>query len=175
MVAARLGARVREYSQTEDIAQTVCMGLMASLSSLENRTVAGFKSFLSTIVSRRVADHLRRPGTQHVGDERVASLESTAAGSSGPGPLWQFLSATGTSPASAAERTDQFARVLSELEELKPAYRDAITYAFFDHLSTAEIGSRLGISRPAASMLLIRALQALRRRLVPAAPVESGK
>lgn len=172
MVAARLGARSAEYSVVDDISQTVCVGLNQSLPSLKNRTVGGFRSFLSTIVARRVADYLRCTTPGGARGRRVASLDSTVGGLTDGGPLWQFLSAGGTSPLSAADRTEQFARVLHGMEQLKREHRAAITYAFFDQLSTAEIAEELNISRPAASMLLIRAVQALRRQLAPSTTTE---
>jgi DNA-directed RNA polymerase specialized sigma24 family protein len=95
----------------------------------------------------------------------MVSLDSTLAEYSSAGPLWQFLSLSGPSPASAAARAEQCSLVFTELGRLKPEHREVITYAFFDQLATAEIADRLNISRPAASMLLIRALESLRRRL----------
>jgi len=170
MVAARLGAGALQSPVIEDISQLVCLGMTTNLGQLQNRSVGGFKAFLSTIVARRVADHLRGSGPLKPGPSRAASLDSTVAGLTSDGPLWQLLSADGTSPATAADRAEQFTRVLAALEQLKQEHRSAITYAFFDQLTTAEIAEKLSISRPAASMLLIRAVQALRRRLVPATP-----
>ncbi len=163
MVAARLSTDARRYAAVEDISQVACMDIVESLPTLKLCTAAGFRSFASTIVSRRVADHLRRK--RRAGGGGVASLDSTVAGLSDAGPLWQFLSASGTTPLSAADRADTFARVMKELGRLKKEHREAITFAVCDQLSTAEIAERMSISRPAASMLLIRALNALRKKL----------
>ena len=161
MVAARLSADARQYSAIEDISQVACMDIVRSLPTLRHQTVAAFRAFASTIVSRRVADYLREKQRAGV----VASLDSTAGGLSGAEPLWQVLSVSGVSPLSAADRADVFARIMQELGLLKKEQREAITFALCDQLSTAEIGERMGISRPAASMLLIRALTTLRGRL----------
>ena len=163
MVAARLSTDVKQYAAVEDISQVACMNIIECLPTLKLCTASGFKAFASTIVSRRVADHLRKK--QRVGVGGVASLDSTVAGLSDAGPLWQFLSASGTSPLSAADRADAFTCVMKELGRLKPEHRDVITFALCDQLSTAEIAGQMGISRPAASMLLIRALNALRKKL----------
>ena len=163
MVAARLSAQNGQMEDVEDISQAVLVGLVGSLAGLTHRTVGGLKAFLSTIVSRRVADHLRARSSERAGPR--ASLDSTVAQLSSAGPLWQFLSLSGTSPLSAADRAEQCSRVLAELGNLKVEHREVITYAFFDQLATAEIAERMEISRPAASMLLIRALNNLRRRL----------
>lgn len=172
MVAARLSAQPRQMEDVEDISQAVLVGLVGSLAGLTHRTVGGLKAFLSTIVSRRVADHLRARSSERAG-LRPASLDSTVAQLSSAGPLWQFLSLSGTSPLSAADRAEQCSRVLAELGNLKVEHREVITYAFFDQLATTEIAELMNISRPAASMLLIRALNTLRRRLgVVAGPSE---
>lgn len=163
MVAARLSADARQYAAVEDISQVACMSIIKSLPTLKSCTASGFKAFASTIVSRRVADHLRNK--QRVGGGGVASLDSTVAGLPDAGPLWQFLSASGTSPLSAADRADAFARVMKELGRLKPEHRDVITLALCDQLSTTEIAEQMDISRPAVSMLLIRALNAIRKKL----------
>ena len=52
-----------------------------------------------------------------------------------------------------------------ELGGLKSEYREAITLAFFDQMTTHDIGERMELSRPAASMLLLRAVNALRRSM----------
>ena len=52
-----------------------------------------------------------------------------------------------------------------ELGGLKSAYREAITLAFFDQMTTRDIAERMELSRPAASMLLLRAGNALRRSM----------
>ncbi len=52
-----------------------------------------------------------------------------------------------------------------ELGGLKAEYREAITLAFFDQMTTRDIAQRMELSRPAASMLLLRAVKALRRSM----------
>ena len=59
MVAARLSANAGRYAAAEDISQVACMDIVESLPALKLRTAAGFRSFASTIVSRRVADRVR--------------------------------------------------------------------------------------------------------------------
>ena len=174
MVAARLSAHPDRAAVVEDLAQCVLMDLAAGIAKLEIRTVAGLMAFVSTIASRRVADLLRGRGLQGIRRGPAVSLDSTVAAFAQSGPLWQFLSAPGTSPLSAVDRAEQVARILTEMGQMKEEHRDVITYAFFDQLSTLEIAARMSISRRAASMLLLRALNALRRRLGEAATPLGG-
>jgi hypothetical protein len=102
----------------------------------------------------------------------VVSLDTTVADFSEVGPLWKFLSISGRSPLSGAGLTDQVSLVLSELGRLKDEHREVITLTLFDQLTTAEVAERLGISRRAASMLFLRAIRSLRRRVTGSSRVE---
>jgi len=165
MVFARLRPTDGDLSALEDITQQSLQALLEGLPELKLPTAAALRSFASTIVSRRVADHLRNPAGVGRGKAAPSSLDSTLWGSSGAGPMWQFLSSSGTSPLSAAVREDQLARVMHELEQLHEEYRTVITMAFFDQLSTAQIAEQLGTTRNAAAMTLLRAVRALRERV----------
>jgi len=165
MVYARLSPSGGDAAALEDITQQSLEALMTGLPSLKLATVPGLRSFASTIVSRRVADFLRDPVGAGRGRRAPGSLDSTVAGWSSAGPLWQFLSASATSPLSAAVRENQLERVMGELALLREEYRAAITMAFFDQLSTAQIAEQTGTTRQAAAMTLLRAVRALRERV----------
>ena len=172
MVMARLSPTPAQFHAVEDITQSALAALAAGLGALDRQTVAGLRAFLSGIVAHKVSDYLRqRPGRER-GGPSVASLDSTLAGFSQAGPLWQFLSQSGTSPPSAADRDERLRSVMVELGQLKPEYREVITLAFFDQLPTADIAARVGVSRSAASMLLIRAVKALRRTVTGSSQVQ---
>lgn len=168
MVYARLKPTSGQHSAVEEIAQQSMLALLGGLPDLKERTVGGVRSFASTIVARRVADYLRDPAGVGRGRAAPASLDSTVAGFSAAGPLWQALSGTMTSPLSAAEREDLFGRAMGELKLLREEYRTIITLAFFDQLTTRQIAEQIGVSRQAAAMTLLRAIRALRERVVGA-------
>ena len=165
MVGARLSPHPGRFDVVEEIAQAVMVAMTDGLPRLEKRTVDGLKALVSVIVSRRVVDFLRNRERAKLGGQPVASLDSTVAGWSEVGPLWKFLSISSDGPLTAAGEADQISVVLGELGRLKDEYREVITLALFDQLTTAQIAERLGISRRAASMLLLRAIRALRRRV----------
>jgi RNA polymerase sigma factor (sigma-70 family) len=163
MVLARLSTTPARFHAVEEVAQQVLLGLTAGLQRLENQTVNGLNAFVSGIVIRQVALSIKE-GIARKGPG-MASLDSTASGLSRTGPLWQFLSASGMSPRTVVERAEQLNRLMIELGQLKPAYRDVITLAFFDQLPMDDIARRMDISRAAASMLLLRAVRTLRRNM----------
>jgi len=165
MVFARLHPTIAQQPLVEEIAQQSMEALLRRLGELKVRTVAGLRAFASTIVARRVADHIRDPGGVGRSRPPLKSLDSTFAGYSTAGPLWQFLSASMTSPSDHAHREDQLRHALAELSQLRAEYRSVITMAFFDQLTTAQIAESLGVSRQSAAMTLLRAVRALRARM----------
>ena len=172
MVTARLSPTPAQFHSVEEVSQIAMVALADGLGRLRNPTVNGLRAFMSGIVSRKVADHLKGRGEGDLTGPRPRSLDSTVAGMGGAhgdgrnaGPLWQFLSASGHSPGSDAARGELFERVMTELGRLKDEHREVITLAFFDQMPTRDIAQRMGLSRPAASMLLLRALKTLRRTI----------
>lgn len=172
MAYARLKPTHAQLDQIEDITQESMEALLRGLSSLQYQTVAGLRAFASTVVSRRVADVIRNPAGAGRGRGSPASLDSTVAHLSSIGPLCQFLTASATSPLSAADREDQFQRAMSELSHLNAEYRTIITLAFIDQLTTAQIAEQTGRTRQAAAMLLLRAVRALRARMTGTSELE---
>ena len=170
MITARLAPKLSQLHAVDEILQQVMMGLTSGIRRLEIQTLAGLKGFVSGIVRHQVSLFLAGRSGDLPGP-RGASLDSTVAGCSQMGPLWQFISADGTSPLSAVARADQYARLIQELGRIKPEHREVITLAFFDQLPTGEVAKILGISRPAASMLLIRAVKSLRRSMTGSSEV----
>jgi len=165
MVVARLSPTPAQFDAIDEIVQQVMVALTEGISRLENRSVGGLKTYSSRIVSHKVADFInhRREGKLTLG---IASLDSVVDALSGAGPLWQVLSSGGKSPPSAAVRAEQTSRLMAELGRLKPEHREVITQTFFDQLPVREIAEQMGTSRAAVSMLLIRAVQTLRRNLL---------
>lgn len=165
MVYARLNPTAAQLGHVEELTQQSIESFLAGLSTVTVRSVAGIRSFASTIVARRVADHIRNPAGIGRGKPSPRSLDSTVAGYTVAGPLWQFLSAGVTGPLSAAAREDQFQQTMIELSRMRDEYRAVITMAFFDQLTTGQIAERMGVTRQAAAMSLLRAVRALRERL----------
>lgn len=174
MVYARLNPTASQHGLIDEISQQSMEALLQGLPTLENRSVGGLRAFASTIVARRVADYLRDPAGVGRNRERPRSLDSTFADQSTAGPIWQFLSATMTSPLSHAHREEQFRRAMAELGRLRTEYRAVITMAFFDQLTTSQIAERMGTSRQAAAMTLLRAVRTLRQRLTGSEETGSG-
>jgi RNA polymerase sigma factor (sigma-70 family) len=160
MVVARLAPAPSQFHVVDDLVQQALVDVSGKLSELRVPTFVGLRAFASVIVARRVADYLREIATPG-----AMTLRLSAADSSIVEWLSRALPASGHSPRSSAARAEEAERVLLELGRLKEAYRDVLTMAFFDQLTLDEIAERMGVSRSAASMTVVRALQALRARV----------
>jgi RNA polymerase sigma factor (sigma-70 family) len=173
MVAGRLSPTPAQLDTVDELTQEVMLALTTSISRLESRTVDGLRAYLSGIVGHKVAGALQQQRRGGTGVRAQRSLDSTIASLSQAGPLWQFLSASGTSICTAIARAEMTERLLAALGKLQAQYREIITLAFFDQLSVSEIARQQGSSRPAVSILLIRAVQMLRQAMT--APRDTGK
>lgn len=167
MVAARLSPRPEQFGAVDDITQDVLLAVMAGVGRLRARTAGALRGFTSSTTTHKVVDYLRDKGSARATNGRAAivALETTINRLSGAVPLWELLSGSSTSPSAACERAELAARLLEELGRLPAHYRDVITLAFFDGLSTAEIAANQGSTRHAAAMLLLRAVRELRRSM----------
>ena len=169
MVVSRLSPTPAQFPAVEDLTQQSLLAVSAGLTRLRHRTVAALKSFASVVVARKVADFIRRAGTP------VRSLDSTAPGASSSVPLWTVLSIGGPTPASAVANAEQIELVIGQMGGLRPRHREVILLAFFDQLPIPEIAQRMGLSGPATSMLLWRAMGTLRRNTTGSSRIRSGR
>ena len=171
MVAARLSPRPNQWHAAEEIVQESLIALSQGLGRLQRQDTTGLRAFLSRIVENKVADRLRRqqrkPGAITGGH---ASLQDAVGRLTQTGRFEHVLQASGVSPRTAAAEAEEVELMLTALGRLKDEHRRVITLAFFDQLKTAEIAEQMQISRPAASMLLIRAVEALRRAMNDSEP-----
>jgi len=170
MVLVRLAPGISQDHAVEDLCQQALMDIIQGLATMRNPMVATLKRFASTVVSRRVADFIN---SGCVARARTAgSLDSSIAALSSVAFMKDLVEASDLSPRSMAARTEQTRAVLEEMGRLKPEHRTVIALAFFDQLPIGDIAEHFGISRPAASMLLLRAVRTLRRNLTGTSKVE---
>jgi RNA polymerase sigma factor (sigma-70 family) len=173
MVLVRLAATPAHQQTAEDLIQQALLDISGSMAGLREQTVAALKATASTIVGRRVADFLRSAERER--DAVTRSLDSKVHDLSRSSPLWSILSASGISPKSAAAQHEAIERLMVELGQIRPIYREVIAMAFFDQIPVTEIADRLGLKRPAASMLLLRAVRTLRRNMTGSSRVQNGR
>lgn len=173
MITIRLSPTPAQFHAVDDLAQQSLIALSEGLDRLRDARVAALKSFTSVVVGRKVADFLRHNNT---GKTRgLDSIDASLPDHTAFGPLREILPASTLSPRSLAVRADAIRQVVAELGRLKSSHREIITLAFFDQLPMNEIAERLEMSRPSASMLLVRAVKALRRNITGSSKVHLNR
>jgi len=173
MILVRLAPTASQLESVEDLTQQALLALIEGLAQLRTRTVEALRSYVSIIAERQVANFLRNQANGP-GHRRPANVDRLLTDASASGVFTSLLASSGLNPRSAAARAELTRRLVAELGVLKPEHREVIVLSFFDQLHIAEVAERLGINRPAASMLLMRAIKALRRRMTGAADKEGG-
>lgn len=173
MITIRLSPTPAQFHAVDDLAQQSLIALSEGLDRLRDVRVAALRSFASVVVGRKVADFLRQNNTANT--RPVESLDASFPDHSVFAPMRDILPASTLSPRSLAVRADAIRQIVAELGRLRQNQREIITLAFFDQLPVAEIAERLEMSRPAASMLLLRAVKTLRRNITGSSKVHPNR
>lgn len=163
MVVVRLAPTGMRAQDVDDLVQDSLTAISEGLTTLREPTVATLRSFSSTIVARQVATYLSKDPRRM--NRQPMSLDVATGEGSSADVLRNLLSASGISPGAIASRREQTHRLLVHLAALKESHRDVITYSVIDQLSMIEVAEKMGLNRPAASMLLFRAMKTLRRNI----------
>jgi RNA polymerase sigma-70 factor (ECF subfamily) len=164
LIHVRLGPSLRQRVEVEDVLQETYLNAFRSIATYEWRDEGSFFKWLGGIaenVLQRLARHHLHTGKRML--SREVSLEQCIQSAKGdPGKLEGRLRAHDTSPSDVLRRKERFERLEKALGKLTPDHREVIILAVLRGLSMREIASQMGRSAPAVSMLLLRALRALR-------------
>jgi RNA polymerase sigma-70 factor (ECF subfamily) len=146
-----MGARL----EAEDVLQEVFLRAFRDLAHFEYQRSGAFYRWLLAIEANVLSDQARFEQRQKRKAEEVVPFRSE----SNPAGFEPVDSAT---PSRWLARKEESDRLLSRLDQLPTAYRQAIVLTRLEGLSTEEMGQRLGKDRKAAALLLHRALKRLR-------------
>lgn len=157
LIRYKLGARLRERVEVDDILQEVFLAASKDIGSFTYRSPGSFMNWLSRIADHVIADEARLQGRQKRRAAEVVRFRS-AGSPGGPEPV------DSRTPSRILMQEEGTNELLGRLDTLPPDYRDVILMAKVEGLSSAEIAERMGRSREAIAVLLHRALQRLRTR-----------
>lgn len=153
LVRARLGPEPGDGLDRSALVQDCLMRIYQNVGHLRGQEAPRLLGWVRQIVRHRVIDALRtkrhEPGKVPLADPPDPA-EPTE-----PGAVLQ----------GAERRETQILRVAEALDRLSGRRRQVVELSFFDQLSDAEIGERLGGSAGAVRVLRFRALQDLHRLL----------
>lgn len=163
-------ARVGRAAAAEDLAQETLVRGLESLPTLAEPEK--FAAWICGIAARACLDWLKRA------ERRTVSLGHSAhdpAGGNGHAGAILSMSAESTHPARAAvtartpaddaQRRDDHEHLLSAVEQLPAALREAIMLYYYEDCTYDELAGRLGVSAATINARLTRARQALRAAL----------
>ncbi|HET8999924.1 MAG TPA: sigma-70 family RNA polymerase sigma factor [bacterium] len=151
-----LASQSLERQAAEEVVQDVFLAVWRKAETFEPER-GTFRPWVFQIAHHRVLNELRRRSRQPALD---------------PDPEWERLSAIpdpGLTPEEAAGRAEDRARLRSAMENLPPAQRSALTLAFGEELSHAEVAKRLDLPLGTAKTRIRAGLERLRAGLSPAA------
>jgi RNA polymerase sigma factor (sigma-70 family) len=162
IVAARMGWKLGQVLEHEDIVQEALTEAFRALDRFEARSAGSFRLWLAQIVENTIrnaardAQRLKRGGGAVRRWSELANESLVAMTLAGDDP-------TASAIARAAELEDRIETILLELPK---RYRDAIVLKSFCELSYAEMLEPLGVTNEAtARQVCFRALKELRERL----------
>jgi RNA polymerase sigma-70 factor (ECF subfamily) len=151
-VSARLGGALRARVEAEDIVQEILLKAWEALPAFEDRGGNSFYSWLFTIAEHRIAEWSDRYKAKKRAPEREEKAHSRIA-------------ALQTSPSMAAARREEGAGLWEAVKGLSPRYREILRLRRLEELSNEEAAARMKITSKNASVLYVRALEALRKRM----------
>jgi RNA polymerase sigma-70 factor, ECF subfamily len=155
-----LDASLQGKADPSDLVQDALLKASQRFGQFRGATDAELAVWLRQILSRCLADFVRRYGTGGRRAGREQSLDQLLDHSS---QVMQRIVATeGTSPSASAERRDLGVVLSDALAELSPDHREVIVLHHLEGLSWDEVASRMERTVGAARMLWTRALKELR-------------
>jgi RNA polymerase sigma-70 factor, ECF subfamily len=157
----QLPSRLRAKLDPSDLVQQTLLRAYQSLAQLRGKSTAEVTAWLRRILANLLANAVRDYGRGRRDVALERSLEGALEDSSLR--LEKWLAVAQASPVEAAERNEQLLTLASALSALPEDQREALLFRYHEGLPLAEIGSRLGRTRPAVASLLRRGLQQLRK------------
>jgi RNA polymerase sigma-70 factor (ECF subfamily) len=154
LVHFKLGARVREFADVDDVVQETCLRAFRDIARFSYQSPGSFFRWLSAIADHVIADRVRYQNRECRAGEAVRFRSDTNP--LGPDP------ADTKTPSRLLAQREAVQRLLDRLDALPEDYRQAILLAKIERLSTAEMAERLGKSREAVALLVYRAVKRFR-------------
>src|SRR5438045_6468944 len=163
LARSQIDPRLRGKLDPSDLVQQTLLKAHARREQFRGRTEAELASWLRQILARTLADATRRfgPGGRDVGLER--SLEAALDESSSRLEAW--LAVNQSSPAQAAQRNEQLARLAEALARLPADQRRAVELHHLQGLPLAAVGAQMGRGKRAVAGLRFRGARQIRATL----------
>ena len=162
IVALRVGRRLRQMMDVEDLVQNSLLRVLSSLKDFEARSEARFRNWLATCVEREIVDSLRTETRQKRGGGAVLRFGDCDAS-----VLRSSLFGRGVSTPSAHACAEELAARLEEEILAMPVHeRELIILRAVCDMSYEEMGAQLGLTNlDVLRVACSRAFRKLRARI----------
>ncbi|MBI4587191.1 MAG: sigma-70 family RNA polymerase sigma factor [Planctomycetes bacterium] len=163
LVHLRLGSRLRQQSDVEDVTQECFLKAFLSIGQFVWQGEGSFFHWLGKIAENVINDLARKQlkARKRGGVEPAIGAEGSPAGKDPSQPLDGLVSPE-VSPSRALRRQERLDRLEKVLDQLSPERREVVVLALVHELPSKEIAARMGRSPEAVSMLLLRSLRQLK-------------
>ena len=164
LIDRRMDRVVQRRVDASDIVQDVLLEANRRLGDYLANPVMPFDLWLRHMARDRLIDAHRRhrvAATRSL-DREVPLVAATGDGDSATGDLLGGVADRELTPAAAATWHELERRFATAVEQLDEQDREIVLLRHFEHLSTAEAATALGLSKPAAGMRYLRAMRRLR-------------
>jgi RNA polymerase sigma-70 factor (ECF subfamily) len=163
LVRLQLSQRLKSKLDASDIVQQALLNAHESRPQFRGQTEAEWLAWLRTILANTLAAAGRRFGTQARDLTRERSLEAELDLSSSR--LEGLLAADQSSPSERAGRAEDLVRLAQAIACLPPDQQEVVQLHHLKGWTVAQVGEKMGRSRPAVVGLLFRGLKRLRQIL----------
>ncbi len=159
IVACRMGWRLRQLEEHEDIVQATLLRVFQGLDRFEARTEGSFRHWVASCVECTIRNAVRDSRRMKRGGGKVRRW-SELANESVSGIMFAAGSPTASAIAQASEAEERIERALLELPD---RYREVIVLRDLCGMSYAEVAEAIGAEREATvRQVHVRAVQKLK-------------
>lgn len=160
LIALEVGEGLKGRVEIDDLLQEVLLRAFRSIAQFRGDSEAAFRSWLAGIAHHVVTDCARRLTAQKADYRREVPI-ATPPSSDSSAPRLEPESPA-TSPSRVFRREERLDRLMEAIHTLSPDHRQVILLTLIERLPAPEVARRLDRSPKAVSMLLLRAMRALK-------------
>jgi RNA polymerase sigma-70 factor (ECF subfamily) len=162
IVAFRMGWRLQQVEEHEDIVQAALLRVFQGLDRFEARSDGAFRHWVAHLVECTLRNAARDAARQKRGGGAVRRWSELADGSLSA----VTFAAADPTPSSVIESKELEERLEESLLKLPERYRESIVLRSFCGMSFAEVAEKLGVEKEAtARQIYFRAIQKLKEML----------
>jgi RNA polymerase sigma-70 factor (ECF subfamily) len=161
LIAGKVPADLQAVLSAEDVCQEAYVAVFQQISSLRDRTAAGFGGWLRAIAERKLIDSIRALRTQKRGGGRQAMPRGPDADVSSVIDLLDVVAQHEHTPSRSVRRRELVSQMRGAMDGLKPEYREVLHLHYIEGMTVAETAQRMRRSPGSVLMLCNRALRKL--------------